>query len=654
MKKLFSRVAIGCGILAGAVAGCAHRDEPKAAALEQGTLQMALETVSESGKVYRLRQAIFPVDSISGERAVVLRSDDDLSRPVLEAFLSPGSFRITLETGWFIEQVDQLAGTAAAVAADLVSDSVRSFDIESQQETLVQFAFDVNGERVTFPAPGRLIVGVGITEREGGAPPAGLDPRRSLIETRKDVVSAFSLEQALTASQVNAGLSPDPVLLYHELIDSYASAANGRLASAIHCGDELTNGAPSLNGYPLRCDRAERFQFDNLGRWFPTAVVNRLDLAPVDGAHCGQQRVIFANNANGRMFVIFEAQIPNPHPECGLDACRPLADFWANMSSVSDPTVRRDKLLAAFTTGVPELLAAGFGPFLSVTNLSVGTGSIRTNNFDDGQWTLRQFRLLSDPLGQTRVIPFPVSDAPHGALWDDTASFPAGAHCRQSFEDAVPQLLSDNPAEMGFVVDGECLDAESPNDDTTQNYPFHLGNGSGTFRNRLEARLVGTGLTPEDIATRARFAGSCIGCHEEAAGVGLGRGVRSPVSNGFVHVDEQNLETCGGAPCFTVSPALKQVFLPRRLTALNALLGGARTCGVVSPPGDGGVSPAPSADSGTPLPGPVTPAADAGAPPPNTVLMPDESMSDLLKEQQAALDALGGQTLGGQSAQVTH
>lgn len=656
MKKLFSRVAIGCGILMGAAAGCAHQDEPKTAALGQGTLHMALETVSESGKVYRLRQATFPVDSASGDRAVVLRSDDDLSRPVLEAFLSPGSFRITLETGWFIEQVDGLAGTAVPVEAQLVSDSVRSFDIESEQETLVQFAFDVNGERVTFPAPGRLIVGVGITEREGGAVPAGLDPRRSLIETRRDVVSAFSLEQAFTASQVNAGLSPDPVLLYHELIDSYASAANGRLASAIHCGDELTDGAPSLNGYPLRCDRQERFQFDNLGRWFPTAVVNRLDLAPLDGAHCGQQRVIFANNANGRMFVIFEAQIPNPHPECGLDACRPIADFWAGMSSISDPKERSEKLLGAFTTGVPELLAAGFGPFLSVTNMSVGTGSIRTNNFDDGQWTLRQFRLLSDPLGQTRVVPFPVSDAPHGALWDDTTSFPAGARCRQNFEDAIPQLLPDNPAEMGFVVNAECLDAESPNDDTNQNYPFHLGNGSGAFRNALEARLVGTGLTPEDIATRARFSGSCIGCHEEATGVGLGHGVRSPVSNGFVHVDEQNLETCGGAPCFTISPALKQVFLPRRLTALNALLGSAGSRGSVPPPADAGTAPV-LADGGAPVPRvpvPVTPPADAGAPPPNTVLMPNETMSDLVEEQQAALDALGGQTLGGQSAQVTH
>jgi hypothetical protein len=654
MKKVFSRLAIGCGILVGAAAGCAHQDEPKVADMERGTLHMALETVSESGKIYRLRQATFPVDTVSGDRAIVLRSEDDPSRPVLEAFLSPGPFRITLLAGWFIEQVDRLEGRAVPVAAALASDPTRSFDIESHGETLVEFAFDVNGERVTFPAPGRLIVGIGIKEREGGAPPGGgLDPRRSLIETRRDVVSAFSLEQALTASQVNAGLSPDPVLLYHELIDSYASAANGRLGSAIHCGDETTGGTPSLNGYPLRCDRAERLQFDNLGRWFPTAVVNRLDLAPSDGAHCGQQRVIFANNANGRMFVIFEAQIPNPHPECGIDACRPVADFWAKMSSISDPTVRRELLLGAFTTGVPELLAAGFGPFLSVRNLSVGTGSIRTNNFDDNQWTLRQFRLLSDPLGQTRVVPFPVSDAPHGALWDDTSSFPAGARCRKSFEDAIPQLLPDDPAEMGFVVNAECLDAESPNDDTNQNYPFHLGKGSGAFRSTLEARLAGTGLTPEDIASRARFAGSCIGCHEEATGVALGHGVRSPFSNGFVHVDEGNLETCGGAPCFAVSPALQQVFLPRRLTALKGLLGSTRTCGGPSPGADGGGLPEVSADGGV-LPPAVPSTVDGGAAPPDSVLTPDESLSDLVKEQQAALDALGGQTLGGQSAQVTH
>jgi hypothetical protein len=90
---------------------------------------------------------------------------------------------------------------------------------------------------------------------------------------------------------------------------------------------------------------------------------------------------------------------------------------------------------------------------------------------------------------------------------------PAGERCRRSLLDAVDGLLSDDPAEMAVIVDRACLDAESPNDFFTQNYPFHLDNGSGTFRSDLAQRLAGTGLTHDDIAARAQFAGSCIGCH---------------------------------------------------------------------------------------------------------------------------------------------
>src|ERR1051326_5787113 len=153
------------------------------------------------------------------------------------------------------------------------------------------------------------------------------------------------------------------------------------------------------------------------------------------------------------------------------------------------------------------MMAAGFPAFMNVQNLSVGTGNIRTNNFDDFEWTLRRFKVMGDG-GATRAIPFPDADAAHGPLWNDTTSFPSGA-----------------PAEMAFPIDDACYDAESPNDFTTQHYPLHLGQGSGTFRNQLLDRLKGTTLTPEDIATRAQFAGSCIGCHQEANGSSLGNGV---------------------------------------------------------------------------------------------------------------------------------
>src|SRR6185295_18628709 len=104
--------------------------------------------------------------------------EDDPSAPLLETFVAPSSYFVFLEGGWFIEQVDRLLGASAPVPALLLSSSFQSFDIRSNEETLVRFEFQVDGERVVFGPPGRLKVGIGINEQEA---PSGLNPRRSLI-----------------------------------------------------------------------------------------------------------------------------------------------------------------------------------------------------------------------------------------------------------------------------------------------------------------------------------------------------------------------------------------------------------------------------------------------------------------------------------------
>jgi hypothetical protein len=253
---------------------------------------------------------------------------------------------------------------------------------------------------------------------------------------------------------------------------------------------------------------------------------------------------------------------------------------------------------------------------------------------------------MADPIGQSRVVPFPVSESPFGELWNDNSTLPAAAKCRTSFLNSLSQLLTDDPARMGFVVDSECLDSESPNDFFTEDYRFHLGNGSGAFRSEIQARIQGTGLTPEDIAARAQFAGSCIGCHEEAIGNSLGNGVFAPSSNGFVHVDESFTEDCGdGTQCFRISPAMRDVFFPLRQRVLDGLLTSPNVCSVSPPQQDGGV-PLPG-DAGVPIPPPQDP-------PPSAVITPQESVPDLIKEDDSARKQLQGETLGGQPAGVNH
>ena len=404
-----------------------------------------------------------------------------------------------------------------------------------------------------------------------------LDPRRTLIETRQDVLEGFTLGEVLAAVATNAGLAPDALQTHDSLFDTYRLSSMGELDGP-HCDDELVDGVSSLNGYPLICPRSEGAfaAFDQaLDGWFATAIVNRIDLAPADGSHCGEQRMIFANpNMVGRAFIILEAQIPNPSPECGVAACGPIAEHWVALDAVSDPDERAAALRAAFIEGDDTLEAAGFGPFMSADNLSFGTGQVRTNNFVTGPWTLREYKLVSHGEGagaRVRVQPVPVAASPHDTLWNDLAGDPQGPPCRQAMLDALPGLLVDDVATMGWVIPEACRSSESV--EFQDFYEDHLVSGTGSFSAAIDAQIQaldpGSPLGAADVARRAQFAGSCIGCHEHTNEISLGGGLTAPSSLGFVHVDEQILEPCDdGASCFAISPALSEHFLPSRQQAL--------------------------------------------------------------------------------------
>src|SRR4029078_5279118 len=208
------------------------------------------------------------------------------------------------------------------VKATLLSPVEQTFTIHGNEETQVGYRFETNGEVVDF-GQGRLIVTLDVKERAGEA-------RRTVIETGQEALNGLSLRDTLDAALSNAGTGTAFAAedVYHAIIDGY-NASPGRSPGLVHCDNQSTDGQASLNGFPLECPRLEGQQFDNLDNWFPLSFVNRLDLAPSDGSNCGQQRIIFANNVfigNGRMFMILEAQLPNPTPECGVDSCRPIAE----------------------------------------------------------------------------------------------------------------------------------------------------------------------------------------------------------------------------------------------------------------------------------------------------------------------------------------
>jgi len=543
-------------------------------------------------------------------------------------------------------------GPGQRVDAQLVSDAVQFFFLNGGDDAFVTYLFQVGGDVIDFNR-GRLHIGIAVDEVEPPCevPEGVIDARRALFENSVEALSLVSLADAFAAIASNEGHATDPELLYQQIFDSYASAENAVLPDAIHCGDETTDGEPSLNGYPLTCDRFEHQQIDNFSQWFATGFVNRLDLAPQNGAHCGQMRMTFANPSGfARVFMIVEAQIPNPAPELGVQGCVPLARFWLDQDSIDDPFERGVRLTEAFLFGHPDLTAAGFGPFFTPTNITVGSGQIRTNNFNQDPWTLREFKLGLEG-GDLKIVPFPTAEAPNGALFNEFAALPQGEACRENFLDAMEGLLSDDPAEMSFVVNQECKDAESRND-FSQDYAANMTSG---FIAQVNERFGETGLDAFDLGNRAWFAGSCIGCHNEAAGLFLGNDVFAPRSHDFVH-SADFVADCGDGTCFPASDGMTRVFLPQRLRVMGNLLG----IDVIEDPcldegggtggfgGFGGVVPRASEGDTPELPPGPAPEIELSLPAASTPVQELEAQDAEIREEYGEL------TISNRSAQVTH
>lgn len=434
-----------------------------------------------------------------------------------------------------------------------------------------------------------------------------VNPRRSLFETSEAALAQLSMEGVLTGMATDAGLTPQPEFTHDQFVDTYNEAPS--LGLGQHCDDSTAfDGEPGINGYPYQaCPRAEGNQIGNLDAWRPIAAVNRFDLAPSDGSHCGEARLVFANNEGNRFFTIFEAQIPNPDPSCGIDACEPVQRFWADLSE--NPDKRAQELEAAFVSGHAGLLADGFGPFMSQRNMTFGTGQIRTNNFDQGPWSLREFKAVAVPAPPgngagsltkpfvpdlLRMVEIPVAANPFGPLWNDTFvddngnPLPFAETCQDALVETVQHLMTDDLNLMAVSVPPECLAAESPNRQV-MNYGAELLSGTSpkdpdSLQARIQAEILSidpsSTLEPIHIARRAEFAGGCIGCHVRSGGADLGNGVTG-VAPSFVHTLEfPGQSGCGDgdAPCFGVSAAVRDVFLPHREAVMEQFLNNGPCC----------------------------------------------------------------------------
>jgi len=373
--------------------------------------------------------------------------------------------------------------------------------------------------------------------------------------------------------------------LFRRWWDTQNSSANAAFADNPHCDD----AGGTINGFPVACPRNEGVLAGAPpDSHVPIALVYRPDLAAGDGSTCGEARIVVARppDPTGRNLAIFEASIPNPEPGCGVVGCRKIAQFWARLSAVDDLSQRLDALERFYFTGLDEAQdGVAMRPALDAANLGIPgadgerRGQIRTNQFMAGPnpqaWQLREFKLaracgaggadcklLFEPVG--------VKTNPWGSLFNDRDPRPLGPAFRDELLAQIPALSSPNPNAIAMSVSEE-LDAGQSNSLGLENeYRFQLGQGDPAgFRQAIAGRLAALGipLTPADIAARATTQ-SCSGCHQLSNGVARGgrdsRGLplRWPPSAGFVHVVENGDR----------SPALNQVFLPRRREILERFL----------------------------------------------------------------------------------
>ncbi|WP_437620191.1 hypothetical protein [Sorangium sp. So ce1151] len=437
-----------------------------------------------------------------------------------------------------------------------------------------------------------------------------IDFRKSLFvtkETDPNVMLEFTLSSVLQQLITSVGSDQTPLELYQRWWDTQnrniASERAFNDPDAIHCDDVTdSNGAAQLNGFPYTCPRNEGLlagtdPFDPAGAHFmePVALVNRFDLAPVDGSNCGEYRIVFAKKSSSntdRNFIIFEAKLPNPNPECGVAACLPVAEFWASLSTKTEAQ-RAVALEGFYYNGLP-----GFAPVFQASNYLDGTGQIRTNQFMRsarvfGQpWTLREFKLdvgtdFLDSSVRLFVKPVTVKENPFVGLFSSSfnPSDPRGAAFQSDFLGALDGLvpLGDDENDISLRTlpnpddynSGESIATAS--DSNSNDYRAKLQGNTAFIADidtALAPILVSRGLwsnavTAEDAADRATTQ-SCAGCHQLSSdgdsADGLGglhvwqtHSTATTAPNNFVHVNELG----------QISNPLQFTFLPHRAQVLK-------------------------------------------------------------------------------------
>lgn len=425
-----------------------------------------------------------------------------------------------------------------------------------------------------------------------------IDVRRSLVVTEQVILERFSLKRVLDQLVAQSNV---PKLTARKLFQQWWDVFNPGpgLGAGPHCDDTVDGTlGPVINGFPYTCRPAPsegaQASCDPFATpeapcaYIPIGLFNRFDMAPENGAFCGEYRIVYAKKtgmlgSDDRNLIIFEAAMPNPLPLLGLEGCRPVAEFWASLSNVDDAEDRADLLEHFYFQGL--LSVPLFPPVVHVAHFgdnAAGRGQIRTNQFvfpDPRIWSLREFKLkrTCGPLSCSamRLLPATVKGNPYGPLFSALSYHEKAAAFRAYLPTEVDALAANNIPDIDFSVPDTYNTAQSQANGPENNYVTQFGPDPSSLRSALAAELaaLGSSLTPDNIVARAQ-AQSCAGCHRLSNNAVLGGGIVWPPSQGFTHVTERETEVVDGLTRFTISSALTNVFLPHRKDVFERYLDG--------------------------------------------------------------------------------
>jgi hypothetical protein len=433
--------------------------------------------------------------------------------------------------------------------------------------------------------------------------PIAIDQFKSLVVTDPVILAHFPIRRVLDQLIALSGSSNVSNSLWKQFWSSERKRTGGDPPAWPFCDD----AGGTINGFQIQCPRAENLiSGEVMETHTPVALFNRFDLAPMDGSNCGEYRIVYAKDgvavpaaasidpqvAAGRNLVIFEGVLPNPHPECGLAACLPVVQFWQDLTTEPNVAVRGNLLDQFYFKGICD-----FEPVVKAEHYGLGCrgggaygggcGQIRTDEFVQQPWTLREFQLAKAGT-ELLVTPVTVKGNPHVSKFS-TGTDP-GFNGDYSSNIATLLPTPDDFNLIGLSVKpiwnaGESISQPiggPPPASLVNLYSTAPGSPLDTATNSaLFAHYAGP--PPPSLDTDARATSqSCGGCHQPL-NPNLGTDdfttpIFWPPSLGFVHVDEFS----------NLSPALTMVggFLDHREQVMFDFLN--TTCGTacLSPAAD--------------------------------------------------------------------